>query len=238
MTALTQRVPTSPPTHSHPRSPSVSVQAKMSQQHPGIHLSRNTMCSVIPMLDLGTENTLVCPGDAAAGAAPDSITLKRWCCREPLQHLRSGCASQQHWGSAAGGLSASKGSPRSCQGGRAPGANISTPWLGRVSPASAGARGSAPLAAAAPHCACRAGGKHLKLLPAQIHHLTGKLTTHRDCKVITRSFVHPMCICCTPPSCRQGSSTQHCPTTRDSPWPGQQLIRRVPCRVIGWVVIS
>lgn len=223
--------------HSHPPSPSGSAQAKMSQQHPGIHPSRNTVCFVIPVLDLGTEHTLVCPGDAAAGAAPDLVTLKCWCCREPPQHLCGGCANQQHLGVVPGVPVPARAPPGAAKGDKHL-EQTALPFPGQG--LSIRHRGSTPLAAAAPSCACRAGGKHLKLLPAQTHHLAGKLTVHRDCRVLTRSFVHPTCICCTQPSCRQGSSTHHpaLPMTRDSPWPGQQLIRRVPCRLIGWVVIS
>lgn len=71
-----------------------------------------------------------CPGDAAALAAPDSVTLKRCCCREPPQRSHGGCANP----AAPGGLCWGsqrwrQPSPGSCQVGRAPRGNSSSPSL-------------------------------------------------------------------------------------------------------------
>lgn len=222
------------PPHCHPPSPSVSAQAKTEQQHPGIRPTRNTAVFVIPVLDLALKSVQVHPGDTAALAAPDSVTLKR-CCQEPPRRLHGGCANPAAPGGLCWGSQRLRGpSPGSCQVGQAPGGNSSAPSLGKGFPQPAGgfcrvmpagplaalpqgcthtcwgrARASPPLAAASP-CARRAGGKQSNLLPAQTRRLAGKVGAQRDCRVVTRRFLHPTRVHCTQPGCRQGSST-HCP---------------------------
>lgn len=78
----------------------------------------------------GLKSMRDCPGDAAALAAPDSVTLKRCCCREPPQRSHGSCANP----AAPGGLCWGsqrwrQPSPGSCQVGRAPRGNSSSPSL-------------------------------------------------------------------------------------------------------------
>ena len=212
----------------------------------------------------------VCPGDAAALAAPDSVTLKRCCCREPPWCSRGGCANPAAprglcWGSQR------RPSPGSCQVGRAPGRNSSSPSPGKG--LSQPAQGAWPGDGCQLPCSAAAGVHthslvHTPCAPEQGEGLCSPRCCFPLCSQSWREAVKPA-VSTKPSPCRKTQRTQGlqgghrefsashafaahsqaadevpapmpstAPGQGTAPWPGKRLIRRVPCRVIGSMVIS
>lgn len=91
-------------------------------------------------------------------------------------------------------------------------------------------KGSAPLTAASP-CAHRAAVSTNPSPCRKTQCTQGLQGSHKE-------FLHPTHSLHTARLQVPASSIQHNPRPKSSPWPGQGLIRRVPCRVIGWVAMS
>lgn len=208
----------------------------------------------------------VCLRDTAALAAPDSVTLKCCCCREPLRCLHGGCANPAAPGGLCWGSQRLQGpSPGSCQVGRTPGGNSSAPFLGKGLPQPAGglcqAMPAGPLTALPQGCThTRAGegrGAPLPLLlqPPALAGLEESSQTHCQHKPIT-SQEKPVCrgtagwsqgVFCIPcvftaPSQAAGKAAaptaQHSPRAQDSPLAREEAKKEGPTQGNCQLVIS
>ena len=215
-TTLTQGVAaTSIPTH--------PAQAKTKQLHPGIQPTRNTTVCVTAALDLGTEQDTSPHRGGSCLSCPRFSDLEALVLPGALQHWHGGCTNP----AAPGGL---------CQGPSPhPGAARRT-WLGqhcrRVHPHAPG-KGKglcSPRCFFPPHSqSWRQVVKPSASTNPSPHRETQRTQGLRGGP---RGLLHPTRSCCIP-------HVAAAPTAQHSPLPWEEAYKgRVPCRVIGWMLIS